>query len=1227
MRKPLIRSGLLPACAAVVLCVLVLLWGAPRPEAQSTRGARVADELLVRFQPGADAGKRAAALARARGSVKRHFQHLDLDHIQVPAGTADAALLALSRDPDVAGVQPNYIRHVTATTPPNDPYWLNGALWGLIKINAQTAWNTFSPSAHDVVVGIIDTGVNYNHPDLASSVWTNPGEVAGNGLDDDGDGYVDDVHGIDTANHDSDPLDDEGHGTHTAGTVGARGNNGVGVTGVAWNPQIAACKFLDSTGSGSDANAVACFNYFVDLKLHHGVNLRVTSNSWGEQRDPNQPFPTVLKAAIDAAGNAGIVNVFAAGNSNNNNDVTPFDPASFTSASIVAVAASDQADARASFSNYGATSVDLAAPGVNILSTVGSDYGYASGTSMAAPHVAGAFALMASANPSLSVSALKARLLASVDPIPAWTGVVATGGRLNVYQALSSAYDNLPPTVSVTAPADGTTATAPATVTVSASASDADGSVSQVAFYANGAPIGTDATAPYSITWSGVAAGSYTLTAVATDNGGATTTSAGVTFAVAPPGGTAPAASFVRTDSATQGNWVGNYGAKGYSIADIAPSLPADTRVTFTDATPYTWVSSTTDPRALLRPGSTTRAATTWYGSVFTADVDLGAGTRRVALYFLDWDVRGRGETIEVRNATTGALLDTRTAANFGNGQYLVWNVTGHVSFRVTGTAGPNTVLSAIFFDTAATGGNAAPTVNLTAPANGATATAPATVTVSANAADSDGSITQVAFYAGTTLIGTDATAPYSLTWSGVAAGTYTLTAVATDNGGATTTSSGVTFTVTAAGGTAAAASFVRSDRTTQGNWIDAYGTSGYTIADIPSSLPSDTRVTFTDATAYTWVSSTTDPRALIRPGSANHAATTWYGSAFTADVDLGAGTRQVALYFLDWDVRGRAEAVEVRNAITGALLDTQTAANFGNGQYLVWTVTGHVTFRVAGTAGPNTVLSAIFFDTAATGGNARPTVSLTSPASGATGTAPATFTVSADAADADGTIAQVAFYAGATLIGTDATAPYSLTWSGVAAGTYTLTAVATDNAGAATTSSGVTVGVSPAGGTPASASFVRSDTTTQGNWIGAYGTAGYSIADLPASLPAGTRVTLTDATPYTWVYSTTDARALLKPGGATRSATTWYGSVFTADVDLGASTRTVSLYFLDWDFRGRAESIEVRDATTGALLDTRSAPSFGNGQYLVWNVTGHVTFRVIGTAGTNTVLSAIFID
>src|SRR5205085_2938992 len=222
------------------------------------------------------------------------------------------------------------------------------------------------------------------------------------------------------------------------------------------------------------------------------------------------------------------INVFAAGNAGTNNDTTPFDPASFNSPSIVSVAASDSADQRASWSNFGASSVHLAAPGVGILSTYGSSYVSLSGTSMATPHVAGAAALMSAVNSSLTATGIKSLLMSSVDQLGQWSGVVASGGRLNLFSSVLASRGPIPPTVSLLTPADGSTFTAPATISVSASASDADGTITKVDFYANGAFIGTDSTSPYSISWTNVQAGFYTLTAVATDNQTFTATSVGM---------------------------------------------------------------------------------------------------------------------------------------------------------------------------------------------------------------------------------------------------------------------------------------------------------------------------------------------------------------------------------------------------------------------------------------------------------------------------------------------------------------------------------------------------------------------------------------------------------------------------------------------------------------------------------------------------------------------------
>ena len=263
------------------------------------------------------AARRNAALSAVGGQRIKRFATIDLDHVRLPRGRAAAEAIAeLLASGTVIAAQPNYIRRITAAPPPNDFLWLNdtaNGFYGLKKIQADLVWaaphNNTGSSA--VVVADIDTGVKYTHPDLAANMWINPGEIAGNLIDDDANGYVDDVHGIDTFNHDSNPMDDHGHGTHTAGTFGAVGNNGpdllTAAVGVNWTVRILACKFLDAAGNGSDAGAIECLNYITALK-NRGVNIRVSNNSWGSERGA-EPFPQLLKDAFDAAGNAGILNV------------------------------------------------------------------------------------------------------------------------------------------------------------------------------------------------------------------------------------------------------------------------------------------------------------------------------------------------------------------------------------------------------------------------------------------------------------------------------------------------------------------------------------------------------------------------------------------------------------------------------------------------------------------------------------------------------------------------------------------------------------------------------------------------------------------------------------------------------------------------------------------------------------------------------------------------------
>lgn len=359
-----------------------------------------------------------------------------LRELSVGAGWSVTQALSTVRSlRNVAYAEPDY--RVTADATPNDTSF--GSLWGLNNIgqsggrsdadvDAPEAWNT-STGSGNFVVGIIDTGIDYNHPDLAANMWTNPGEIAGNGIDDDRNGYVDDLRGYDFANNDADPMDDNGHGTHVAGTIGAVGNNGVGVTGVNWRVKMAALKFLDASGSGYTSDAVRALDYAV------AKGIRVTNNSWGGGGDSSS-----LRTAIQRAQTAGSIFVAAAGNDGQNTDVTVSYPASYSYDNIVSVAATDRNDALASFSNYGATTVDIAAPGVSILSTTPNNtYSTYNGTSMATPHVTGVVALVWDRNPTWTYRQVINQVLSTADPVTGLSGKVATGGRLNAAKAIGAA--------------------------------------------------------------------------------------------------------------------------------------------------------------------------------------------------------------------------------------------------------------------------------------------------------------------------------------------------------------------------------------------------------------------------------------------------------------------------------------------------------------------------------------------------------------------------------------------------------------------------------------------------------------------------------------------------------------------------------------------------------------------------------------------------------------------
>src|SRR5688500_8748456 len=430
-----------PKVVILLLLVATLLGGnVGGTQTLDIRDEHADGELLIKLRGvNSNPGEKLARLGlESLGS----FSRLGWQRVRLPLGMSVQEGIERYRSlPEIEIVQPNFIYRAQATA--NDPRF--NELYGLDKIQAPLAWDTTTGSP-SVIVAVIDLGIDYNHEDLSANMWRNPGETglnssgqdkATNAIDDDGNGYVDDVFGIDTINHDSNPIDDGGHGTHVSGTVGGIGNNGTGVVGVNWNVRIMAIKSHAANGNGTSASVIEAFQYAAMMR-RRGVNIRVTNNSWGGAPEASD-YDQALKDAIDDAGNTGILNIFAAGNSNRDNDANPFYPASYDSPSIVSVAASDQNDDRASFSSRGATSVDLAAPGVLILSTLpSSTYGFLRGTSMATPHVAGAAALIWAHAPYLTVPQVKAVLINNVDVLPQWTGLTVTSGRLNTARAIQN---------------------------------------------------------------------------------------------------------------------------------------------------------------------------------------------------------------------------------------------------------------------------------------------------------------------------------------------------------------------------------------------------------------------------------------------------------------------------------------------------------------------------------------------------------------------------------------------------------------------------------------------------------------------------------------------------------------------------------------------------------------------------------------------------------------------
>lgn len=782
--------------------------------------------VIVKFR---GAGSR--PLLAGSGSARRFRGDPDLSMVENPAGLSVSEAVSQYRSrQDVAWAEPDYVLTALEILP-SDPLW--SQQWDMAKIAAPAAWAS-QTDASDVVVGVLDTGIDFTHPDLGPNLWSNP---------------ADGTHGFTARNGvlAAGGLDDNGHGTHVAGTIGAATNNGVGMAGINWNVRLLALKFLDANGSGSTSDAVLLLDEAVALR-QQGVNIRVINSSWG-----GPAASQALKDAFARAQDAGILLVCAAGNSGQNADLTPMYPAAYDLRGIVSVLATDSSDYGASFSNYGRASTDLSAPGVSTLSTVPagtcalcatSGYRTLSGTSMASPHVAGVAAALFHRNPALTAIEARDVLLdpASTDRLTEAKAIQSTtSGRLHFAKAVANPLLSSPrlngfPAVS--APA-ALTAASGQTVTLSASASDPDGDPltttwAKVRYSTNawlvGKMVDTIFTAAASNPGSFVApaialpvTASY-VAATADGRGGSAVAPTDVTVAAAPapggvpsgtltaspasgPAGTVVTFSFPATDP--EGGtvfWDLLVNSKASSSASCCFS-GTSTTLTFPYAGVYRVRAQAIDRQLNLSASSSTLVTiggATGVPPVASGTLDVVSGPVPLTVHF---DLRGSydpdGSVVkyEVDCDATGSASETTVPTG---------------SCTIT-TPGPHLVRlfavdnsgywdSAYLYAMATAGGTtttppadtAAPTVAVSSPSAGATVTG--TVTVTASATDDVGVARVELYLDGTTLIGSKTAAPWAVSWdtTKTAAGTHALSAKAFDAAGNSATSAPVSVNVAA---------------------------------------------------------------------------------------------------------------------------------------------------------------------------------------------------------------------------------------------------------------------------------------------------------------------------------------------------------------------------------------------------------------------------------------------
>jgi hypothetical protein len=871
-----------------------------------------------------------------------------------------------------------------------------------------------------------------------------------------------DFIGWNFVNNNNNPTDGNGHGTFTAGEIGAVGNNAVGVAGVNWNVQIMTAQFLNSGGSGSDTAAAQAIDYAVN----HGA--KVINASWGAAG-----WDSTIANAISYANSHGVIIVAAAGNSAINITSTPFSPASYsqTYPNVIAVAATDNNGALASWSDFGSGTVQLAAPGVNDYGTYPGGYGTDSGTSMAAPLVTGTVALVEAAHPSWSMQQVIDAVVDHTTPDPSITGMVTSGGILNAAAAVANTEGAYIVTSTPNGSGTGSSPLSAIQVTFNEEINPATFTASQVSLTGPGGTISGITVAAvsgsnnhkFTISFpSQTGGGAYTLALASSiqdwygnaldqdrDGGdGESDDTYTVTF-------TASTASLVKKDTTTQGSWIGAYGSQGYNIIGDSPNYPSYASVTPSGESTYIWAPSTTDPRGLQNPGGSGRTATCWYGNTFSVDVNLIDGqTHDVSLYVIDWPSVGRSEQIQLTNAYTGAVLNTQTLSSFSGGDYLQWALSGNVVITFTCEAGPNAVVSGLFFDPpsappppgtaslvrkdATTQGSwisaygsqgynvigdssAYPSYATVTPSGQSSYTWAASTTDPRGLQNPGGSgRTAQCWYASTFSIGITVTdgqthdvAIYAVDWpsvgrseqiqvtdasTGTVLNTQTLSSYSggvylqwaisggvvitfTCEAGPNAVVSGLFFDPPSSPPPPATASFVKADTTTKGTWIGAYGSQGYNVIGDTSNYPSYAAVTPSGQSQWTWAASTTDQRGLQNPGGSGRTAQCWYGSTFSIGISLTDGqTHDVSIYAVDWPSVGRSEQIQITDANSGAVLNTQTLSSYSGGDYLQWAISGSVVITFTCQAGPNAVVSGLFFDAASSSSSSIMSVSSIGP-------------------------------------------------------------------------------------------------------------------------------------------------------------------------------------------------------------------------------------------------------